>query len=116
VMPADGMSGWGWPQNSMVSVNAGQTGFTLTPDYWVMRHLSALVKPGARYIPYFSGFGYEDQLVFRNPNGDLVLVLHNPLADPMPLLIGMGPQQMRLELAADSFSTVLVPGAMLPTG
>ncbi len=112
-MPADGMSGWGWPQNALISVDGAARTCRLTHDYWVLRHLSAHVKPGARFLPTFAGFGYENQLAFRNPDGELVLVIHNDLADPDHLHIGVGGKQIDLTLPADSFNTVLIPAAWI---
>lgn len=112
-MPVDGMSGWGWPQNALVSIDTHAGTWRLTHDYWVMRHLSAFVRPGARFIPSRSFFAFENQLAFRNPNGDLVIVAHNDLADPQRLVLALGGRELVLNLPADSFSTVLLPASLL---
>lgn len=110
---SDGMSGWGWPQNALVSVDIKAGTYRLTHDYWLMRHLSAYLKPGARFIPVSSFFGYDNQLVFRNPNGDLVIVAHNDLADPLRLVMAIGQQQLAVILPSDSFNTIVVPASLL---
>jgi hypothetical protein len=51
VMPTGGMSGWGWPQNSMIVVDPVTKSWRLTHDYWLIRHLAGSVRPGARAIP-----------------------------------------------------------------
>jgi hypothetical protein len=38
-MPQGGMSGWGWPQNSLVEVDTSAGTFRLGEDYWLVRHL-----------------------------------------------------------------------------
>lgn len=117
VMPTGGMSGWGWPQNSLVVVDPKQGTYRLSHDYWVLRHLSAFVQPGARFLPCMAGFGYENQLAFRNPDGSLVLAIHNDLAESDQLEIGLGKQQISIELPADSFNTLVIPASQInPTG
>lgn len=112
VLPKANISTWGWPQNSLIHTD-GAGDFRLTHDYWVLRHLSAFVKPGARFIPAPSFVGYENQLAFRNPDGSLVLVVQNALSDPLPMTFGIGKQQLAVTLPADSFSTITIDGALL---
>ncbi|MCE4552862.1 glycoside hydrolase family 30 beta sandwich domain-containing protein [Roseateles cellulosilyticus] len=112
-LPVNGMSGWEWPQNALVSVDTIKGTYRLTHDYWLMRHLSAHVRIGAHYLPTVTSLGYDNALAFRNPNGDAVLVMFNEMADPLPLVISLGKQQLALTLPADSFSTVLIPARHL---
>jgi len=104
-----GRSRWGWTQNSLVVVDPATRTFRYTPDYLVLKHVSALVQPGARVLPTWCVAGHDNQLVFRNPDGSVVLVLHNELAEPMPISVLVGERVLTLELPAASFNTVLVP-------
>jgi glucosylceramidase len=112
-MPLDGLTGWGWPQNALVSVDTKRGTYTLTNDYWLMKHLSAFVQRGARLIPASSFLGFENQLAFRNPNGDVVVVIQNDLATPHSVGIAIGGKQITPALPADSFNTIVIPTAML---
>lgn len=111
VMPQGGMSGWGWPQNSLVEVDTAAGRFRLTQDYWLLRHVGGFVRPGARYIPAESFLGYTDQIAFRNPDGSMVLVASNPLAQPLPVRFVIGNRVLPLTLAPDSLNTVVLPMA-----
>ncbi|WP_218018736.1 glycoside hydrolase family 30 protein [Novosphingobium rosa] len=113
VMPTGGMSGWGWPQNSMIVVDPVKRDFTLTPDYWLMRHLAGSVQAGARAIPVDSFLGFNDQLAFRNPDGTLVLVANNGLGQAQQVRYGIGKRVLTLDLPADSLNTLVLPAAML---
>lgn len=112
-MPLGGMSGWGWPQNALVSIDTARGRFELTNDYWMLRHLAALVRPGARYLPATSFMGYEQQMAFRNPDGSLVIVIQNDTSEPMEVGLVAGKIQITPKLPADSFNTIVVPGDML---
>ena len=87
VMPTGGVSGWGWPQNSLVTVDPKAGAYCLNYEFHLLRHLSAFVEPGARRVPTDSFLGYENLLAFKNPDGAVVIVMQNDLFDPMPLKI-----------------------------
>lgn len=108
-----GESSAGWPQNSLLAIDTKARSWRLTHDYWVLRHASALVHPGARYLPTSSAVGYEFQFAFRNPDGSLVVVMMNDLAEAQERRIALGSQSVRLTLPGDSFSTLVVPAALL---
>jgi glucosylceramidase len=112
-MPLNGLTGWGWPQNTLVSVDTKRGTYSLTNDYWLMKHLSAYVARGARFIPATSFLGFENQLAFRNPNGDLVIVIQNDLATAHGVGIAIGSKQITPTLPADSFNTIIIPAGML---
>ncbi len=112
-MPLDGLTGWGWPQNALVSVDTKSGSYTLTNDYWLMKHMSAHIQRGARFIPATSFLGFENQLAFRNPNGDLVIVIQNDLTTPHRVGIAIGGKQITPELPADSFNTIIIPKSLL---
>lgn len=104
-----GRSRWGWTQNSLVVVDPDTRTFRYTPDYLVLKHVSAFVAPGARVLPTWCVAGHDNQLVFRNPDGSLVVVLHNELDEVMPISLLLGADVLSLELPAASFSTVVIP-------
>lgn len=108
-----GRTHWGWPQNGLVVVDEATKDFTLSNDYWLLRHLSAFVQRGARRIPATSFFGYENQLAFRNPDGSLVIVVHNEMAEPLSVAMAFGNKQITPVLPADSFNTIHIPARML---
>jgi glucosylceramidase len=108
-LPVKGRSSWGWPQNSLITVDADQGNFVLNPEYWVLRHLSVFVKPGADRIPTAGAEQFDDQLAFRNPNGEVVIVLRNQKARPVNVLVAVGERLIRPTLAAESYNTVVMP-------
>jgi glucosylceramidase len=103
-----GISRWGWAQNSLVTVDPQARSYELTPEYYLMKHLSACVRPGARRVEAVSWSGYENQLAFVNPDGSVVIVIQNDMAEPMQVRINAGGPVIAPTLPADSFSTLVV--------
>lgn len=74
-----GISRWGWAQNSLVVVDAAARRFRFTPEYYVMKHVSHYVQPGARKLP--AEGAYTNLMAFRNPDKTLVVVAANETGD-----------------------------------
>lgn len=115
-LPINGVSTWGWPQNALISVDTDHGRYTLNPDYWVMKHVGSQVRPGARYLPTQSVSGFENQIAFRNPNGDLVVVIENDMPTVQEVSIVFGGKRISPTLAASSYNTIVVPATVLATG
>lgn len=71
----DGVSTWGWRQNSLLSIKDG--GFVFNPEFYVMKHFSHFVKKGARLLAV-SGEMSSNTTAFRNPDGSIAAVVLNP--------------------------------------
>lgn len=108
-LPSDGMSTWGWRQNSLVSVDTVAGRYKLNHEYYLMRHLSAFVKPGARLLPTESYSGFENQLCFLNADGRLVLVMQNDMSEPLRVGLRAEDSVINVTLPADSFNTIVLP-------
>lgn len=106
-----GVSRWGWAQNSLITVNKQTGKFQFTHEYWLLKHLSHFVRPGAVRVDTVSWTGYEDMLAFQNPDGSTVMIVQNPLSEPMPLNIAVGAKQIHATLPPDSFSTFALQAA-----
>lgn len=110
-LDAGGVSRWGWSQNSFVTVDPNTGEHTFNHEYYVFKHLSHFVQPGARFVPTLSYTGYENVLAFANPDGSVVVAAQNDMGTEMPITFGVGDRLVRLTLPADSLSTVLLPAA-----
>ncbi|MDR1408303.1 MAG: beta-glycosidase [Tannerella sp.] len=65
---------WKWPQNSLISVDVRNKTFRYNPEYYLMKHLSHFVKPGARRL---ATEGSENVLAFVNPDGAVIILTAN---------------------------------------
>ncbi|MFT3797193.1 glycoside hydrolase family 30 protein [Microbacterium sp.] len=104
-----GVSRWGWTQNSLVVVDPATRSYRFTPDYYVLKHVAAFVQPGARFIDTWSFNGFDDQLVFANPDGSSVVVIRNDVNEDVEVNIMLDGRMVAPTLPADSLSTIVVP-------
>lgn len=104
-----GLSRWGWAQNSFLTVDVEAETYSWNHEYHLFKHVSHFVQAGARVIPTLSYAGYENQLAFINPDGSVVIVIHNDSAHEQKPAILIGDRILCPTLPADSFSTFLIP-------
>jgi glucosylceramidase len=103
-----GVSRWGWAQNSLITVDDKARTYAYTHEYYLMKHLSHFVRPGARHVETTSWSGYENQIAFVNPDGSIVVVIQNDMSEPMTVGLRVGNVTLTPTLPADSFSTIMV--------
>lgn len=77
VLEEGGRSTWGWPQNSLVTVDPRTRRASFRHEYHVMRHLSGFVDPGAHRLE-LAGPWSGNAVAFANPDGHRVVAVHNP--------------------------------------
>lgn len=78
VLEPGGISTWGWNQNAMITIDPTTETVTYNPEYYIMKHYSHAVQPGAVYLET-SGHWSSLASVFRNPDGSLIIVVQNAL-------------------------------------
>ncbi|UCG87484.1 MAG: glycoside hydrolase family 30 protein [Gemmatimonadota bacterium] len=100
------VSTWGWRQNSMISVDSSSGAVRYNPEFYVVKHFSHFIQPGARKL-HISG-DRRSELAFRNPDGSIVLVLHNENENAESRRVKIGVQVVELEIAGHAFGTVVV--------
>ena len=105
VLEDGGCSTWGWHQNSMITVNAARRD-ALEPEYYLMRHFAGFVQRGARLLKLRGRFA-ANAMAFENPDGSVVLVVHNGQNDPFTLRCGLG-EGSTATLAPHSINTFVL--------
>ena len=88
ILDETGMSTWKWKQNALITVDHNTGRVTFNGEYYVMRHFSQYVKPGARRILSTGLWG--DKIAFVNPDGSIVLVIGNSAKQAYPVSVGLG--------------------------
>jgi len=101
------ISRWGWKQNSLVSVDPETKKFKYNYDYYVLKHLSHYVKPGAKLVSTSGSF--SNILAFINPDKSIVVILQNENEKQKTISIKLGNKIFNAELEPDSFNTLLIP-------
>ena len=101
-----GISHWGWKQNSLVSVDTTAKTFTYNHEYYLLKHLSHYVKPGAKLLT-ISGTT-DNLLAFKNLDNSIVVVVQNDTDADKTVSIKVGEKILSPLLKADSFNTLVV--------
>ena len=93
-----------WPQNALLTVDTTLGTLNITPTYWVFRHLSQFVVPGAKVLATKGG----DAVAFRNPDGSVVVVMYNAGA-PKTMILDVAGKPLGFAMPATAWATVVVP-------
>lgn len=98
-----GISTWGWKQNSLVSVDTVSKTYKYNYEFYLMKHVSHFVKPGAKRLSTSGTF--SNLLAFINPDNSIIIIANNDSDKEMPLTIKAGNNMIRASLQPDSFNT-----------
>jgi glucosylceramidase len=91
-----------WAQNALLVADSGH--LTATPAYYVFRHLSRFVEPGAKVISTTGG----DAVAFKNPNGSVVVVMYNS-GTSQAITVALGSRKLHLNVPQGGFATLVDP-------
>ncbi|HET7538904.1 MAG TPA: glycoside hydrolase family 30 beta sandwich domain-containing protein [Polyangiaceae bacterium] len=89
-----------WKQDALLVVDGGK--LTPTPAYYVFRHLSQYVVPGAKVVGTTGG----DALAFKNPDGSLVAVMFNSGAANPNYVVAIGGKKFQFAMPGNGWATV----------
>jgi glucosylceramidase len=95
-----------WPQNALLVVDRATDQLITTPVYYVFRHLSYFVDPGATRIATTGG----DALAFRNPDGALVTVLYNSGGQAADTTVALGATTFQVQVPSQGWATLYWQG------
>lgn len=84
-----------WPQNALLVVDRATGALKVTAAYYVFRHLSYFVDPGAVRVATAGG---SDALAFENPDGSVVTVVYNDAAQARATTLGIGDTRLQFEV------------------
>jgi glucosylceramidase len=91
-----------WPQNALLTVDTTANTLNITPAYYVFRHASQYVDPGASVV---GTTGSNDALAFKNPDGTLVAVIYNSGA-AKKMIVAIGGKKEQFSMPANGFATI----------
>jgi glucosylceramidase len=91
-----------WPQDSLLTVDTKSGTLNVTPAYYVFRHLSQFVDPGATVLGTSGG----DALAFENPSGTIVTVMYNS-GDATKYVLSVHGEQVQFDMPANGWATVV---------
>lgn len=91
-------------QNALVVVDEATKSYEFTLDYYLMKHISHYVQPGARLLS-ITDESYQDALAFINPNKRVVVVSANQTEQPITLQLDIDGRQQVATMPPYSFHT-----------
>ena len=74
-----GVSSWGWSQNSLATIKEETGELTLQPEFYLMKHFSHFIKPGAVRIAHTRYTEELDVTAWKNPDQTIVCIMMKPL-------------------------------------
>ena len=104
VLQDEGASSCGWKQNALVRVLSSTKEAVYTPEFYLLKHLSHFLKPGAHKLKVEKG---NDVLAFRNPDGETVVFCMNREAAERGVRLVCGDKMMILNLQPKTFNTII---------
>jgi glucosylceramidase len=112
VLDETGLSTAAWAQCSPIVVNKSSKIVTYNPQFYMFKHFSSYVKPGACSIDSVGNYG--DCVAYMNPNGENVLVVENKTANALAVAINFNGQKIKPTLPAHSFNTFRTTAGSYP--
>jgi glucosylceramidase len=109
VLEPNGISTWGWNQNSLITIEPDSKAVKYNPEFYVMKHFSHFVSEGAVRIGT-KGHWSGASLAFENPNGDIAVIVSNALNRPRNFSFSSRDETFTVTLKPDSFNTFLLHG------
>jgi glucosylceramidase len=112
VLDETGMSSWKWRQNALITIDRGSGKVRFNGEYYVMRHFSQFVKPGARRVLTTGVWG--DKIAFVNPDASIVMVIGNSADKPLAAILTVAggnpgaPDTLDVILPAKSINTFVI--------
>lgn len=102
ILDDSGKSTWGWKQNMLIAVNKETGLVTYNPEYYLMKHLSHFVLPGAVRLKTSDG---DSHLAFMNPDGAVVLIFVNKNDSDRTLNITVNEEKTSIQIKGKSFNS-----------
>ncbi len=89
-----------WKQDALLVADSGTV--TPTPAYYVFRHLSQYVVPGATVVGTSGG----DAVAFKNPDGSLVAIMYNSGSANSSYIVKIGGKMLQFAMPGAGWATV----------
>jgi glucosylceramidase len=101
---SDISTGSKWPQNALLAVDRTAKTLTATPAYYVFRHFSGFVDPGAKRVN--TSGSTLDMLAFKNPDGSLVAVMFNSGSSAKTTTLQIGGVKLQFSVPGNGFASI----------
>jgi glucosylceramidase len=90
-----------WAQNALLTVDTSAKKLNITPTYYVFRHFSQFVAPGAQVVATTGG----DAVAFKNRDGSIVTVMYNS-GSASTYTLSVGGKKLQFAMPSNGWATV----------
>jgi glucosylceramidase len=91
-----------WPQDALLAVDTSAKTLIVTPAYYVFRHFSQFVAPGAKVVATHGG----DAVAFKNPDGSVVAVMFNS-GPAKTMTVAFAGEKLQFAIPSNGWATVV---------
>lgn len=106
VLDETGRSLANWAQCSPVTIDRKTKAVVYNPQFYMFKHFSYFVAPGAKKIE--TSGNCDDKIAFKNPDGNIVLVVQNAKDSDNIIVINFNGKMVRPTLPARSWNTFII--------
>jgi len=112
-------STWGWKQNSLLKIDAPAKNIIYNPEFYSLKHVAHFLQPGAVRIGVSAmsnpggnepEFTSRNMVAFRNPSGQLILIIGNRSNKDLPVTVRAGACSARLVIPGRSMNSIALAG------
>ncbi|NME68772.1 glycoside hydrolase family 30 protein [Flammeovirga aprica] len=104
ILDETGKSAWGWPQNSMIVVDREKQEVIYNDEFYLFKHLSHYVQPGAHYLKSSEG---DNHVAFELTDGRILLMMYNPEESAKKVSVDVSGVAASFEAKAKSINSVI---------
>lgn len=105
----NGVSGWGWVQNSLIRINSETKKVTYTPEYYAVKHYTNFISTGSIIKTFKSGeVDKLPILIAFTPDNKYVVLLGNFTEEVKKVSVKIEDKYLNVEVKAHSFNTFIV--------
>lgn len=105
ILADDGMSGWGWKQNALIRVDSQNRTFTLTPEYYAVKHYTQAIPEGSRIVA--ASAGDTPAMAVVRPDGTFAVVAANFTDSKVRLSVPVDTEYVTMNIGPHSMVTLL---------
>ena len=91
-----------WPQDALLVVDPATRALIVTPAYYVFRHFSRFVMPGAKVVATSGG----DAVAFKNPDGSVVVVMYGA-SGPKTVTVSLAGRKLAFAMPGNGWATLM---------
>lgn len=106
ILKDKGTSSWGWDQNTLIRIDSKTRTYTLTPEFYLMKHFSHFVPAGSYKL---KTMGNDDSmLAYQLPDGKVMFFMANCDDKEHTRSVAWNGKALRFRMQARSFNTFII--------